>query len=512
MGQPVAVIDIGTSSIRMAIAEIDGEGGVRTLETLTQAVTLGKDAFSKGEIDKATIEECVRVLKSYRVKLTEYQIVDPGQLRVVATSAVREANNRLAFLDRVYIATGIQVEALDEAEVNRITYHGIQPFLASEPELADAQTIVTEVGGGSTELLVVKGGSVDYSHSYRLGSLRLRKTLEAFDAPTVKVRGIMETQIERTVRQIRQHVSPEERVEMIALGGDVRFAAAHVNPDWNPATLGKLPVSDLESFTDEVLQYSVDELVQKFHLSFPDAETVGPALLTYVQLAREFKIQNILVTNTNLRDGLLNEMAAREAWTEDFREQIVRSAIDLGRRFDFDEDHALHVGHLCKFLFRALQSDHQLDERYELMLYTAALLHEIGMFVSQAAYHKHSLYLIRNSELFGLGKTDLLLVALIARYHRRASPASNHDWYSTLARDRRVAVAKLSAILRIAIALDESRSQRIQELHCLHEKGQLVIAIPAVEDLSLEQLALRQSGSLFEEIFGVNVMLRTARK
>src|SRR5262245_39391559 len=109
----VAVIDIGTSPVRMAVAEINTAGQVRQLETLAQAVNLGKDTFIRGAISKATIEECVRVLKSYRHILKEYQIENPAQVRVVATSAVREATNRLAFLDRIYITTRSQLEPLD---------------------------------------------------------------------------------------------------------------------------------------------------------------------------------------------------------------------------------------------------------------------------------------------------------------------------------------------------------------------------------------------------------------
>ena len=188
--RPAAVIDIGTSSIRMAIAEIDSAGGVRTLETLSQAVNLGKDTFTKGIIEKSTIEKCVEILKSYRQRLREYQISREDQIRVVATSAVREALNRLAFIDRVYIATGIQVEPIDEAEVNRITYLGVAPFLNAERSLAEAHTVVVEVGGGSTELLVVRNGDVIFSHTYRLGSLRLRQTLESYGAPAGKLRAI----------------------------------------------------------------------------------------------------------------------------------------------------------------------------------------------------------------------------------------------------------------------------------------------------------------------------------
>src|SRR3954468_3355235 len=138
----VAVIDIGTSSVRMAVAEINSAGQVRQLETLSQAVNLGKDAFIHSAISKNTIEECVRVLKSYRRILKEYQIENPSQVRVIATSAVREATNRLAFVDRIYIATGFQVEPLDEAEVIRVTFLGVQPFLLSESTLAQGRALV----------------------------------------------------------------------------------------------------------------------------------------------------------------------------------------------------------------------------------------------------------------------------------------------------------------------------------------------------------------------------------
>jgi len=219
----VAVIDIGATSIRMAIAEI-GEGGqFRTLETLSQAVSLGKDTFSMGAIDPATTEECVRVLKSYRQLLNEYDITRPEQIHVVATSAVREAINRLSFLKRIYIATGFNVEPFDEAAVNRVTYLGVLPLLASEPRLAEAKTLIVEVGGGSTEVLLIDHGDVAFAHTYRLGALRLRKTLEAFHAPTGKVRAIMESQITRIVDQVRKHVPADHSLIMIALGGDVRL-------------------------------------------------------------------------------------------------------------------------------------------------------------------------------------------------------------------------------------------------------------------------------------------------
>ncbi len=508
--KPVAVIDIGATSIRMAIGEIDQDGTVRTLETLTQAVSLGKDTFSERGIRKSTIEECVRVLKSYRQILAEYQIRHPENTRVVATSAVREARNRLAFIDRVYIATGIEVEPIDEAEVNRVTYLGVQPYL-QDKAFAGGRTIVTEVGGGSTELLLVDHGNVMFADTFRLGSLRLRKSLEGYHAPPDKVRRIMESQIQRMVDEVRERVESDGPINMIGLGGDMRFAAGQLLPDWLADQMTQIPVAALEEFTSHLIGLSDDRIVHRYHLSFPEAETVGPALLTYVRLARAFSLDNILVTDTNLRDGLLQEMAAGQVWTQEFRQQIIRSALNLGVRYNFDEAHAVHVARLVSRLFEQLQREHQLDSRHEVLLHVAALLHEVGAYVSNRAMHKHSMYLIRNSEIFGLGVRNLLLVALVARYHRRASPQPTHEGYATLNREERVAVAKMAALLRVAAALDESRSQRIHDFSCSVEDSRLVISIPRAEDLSLEQLALRQNGSLFEEIFGMRVLLRISR-
>ena len=506
----VAVVDIGATSIRMAVAEIDHFSRVRLIDQLSQPVSLGKDAFTTRRLRRSTIEESVRVLKSFQSVLRQYEITRPDQLRVVATSAVREATNRLAFLDRIYIATGMEVEPIEEAEVNRITYMGVQRHLEQNESLATAKAIVVEVGGGSTELLVVRGGNVLFSHAYRLGSMRLAETLVSLGAPLSKRRGLMETEIRQTVDSIQENVRVDTRLELIALGGDVRLAARWLTENFSG--VAAVDVGELEKLADEVLLASEEELVQKYEISFNEAETLGPALLTYVLLARSFKLSRVWVSDTNLRDGLLHDMSIRDAWSTEFRNQIIRSTIALGRKFDYDEPHARHVAMLARKLFLQLAEEHRLDSRLEVVLSVAALLHEVGLYLNVRSHHKHAMYLIRNSELFGLGRQEMLLVSLVVRYHRRASPLATHEGYSTLDRNSRIAVSKLAAILRVAIALDASRANRIKEVRCLKQRDSLVIQLPGVTDASLEELALRQTVGLFEEVFGLSVRLRPVAK
>jgi len=508
--KPVAVIDIGTTAIRMTIAQV-GPVGVKVLDFLQQAVSLGKDTFTRGSIDKASIEEAVKVLKVFRRTLGEYQITHPGQIRAVATTAVREALNRDTFLDRIFMATGIQVEVLDEADVTRLSYLSIQPFIDADPTLSKSKVFVAEVGGGSTELLVLHRGTVLLSHTYHLGALRMRQTLESFRAAVAHQRDLMDNTVQRSVEQIQQSIPAGGTVNLIALGGDARFAANVLRPDRNPEAPAALPVKKLSKLTDELLALSVDDIARKYHLSFSEAETVGPALLVYMRLARAYNLKHIVVSHITMRHGLLMEMAGGGTWTDDFKQKILGSAVEVGRKFHFDEAHAMHVTELARSLFHALEGEHMLGPRHELLMTVAAILHDIGLFISSSNHHKHSMYLIQNSELFGFSAGDVFLVSQIARFHRRASPKPSHLDYMALPREDRLAISQMAAILRVADALDLSHSQRVRDITGHREEDRFVIGIPDMEDFSLEQMALKQKGPMFEDVYGMSVLLRKRR-
>lgn len=505
----VAVIDVGTTSVRMAIAEIT-KGTVRILESLSQAVTLGKDTFTTGEIARTTIEECVATLKAYRRKLNEYDITRPEDIRVVATSAVREAINRITFADRIFVATGLSVETLDAAEIHRVTYRGVQPMLTDQADLFQSLSFVTEVGGGNTELLLLKAGDVTYSRAFRLGSLRLLESLSRYHFPLAKRQKIMTTEIRSQLEPLTELINPGETVNMVAMGGDIRFAIDIIlkKPVGNDE-LVELTVDQLADFTNRILAMKEETLVSKYHLSFPEAETVGPALLINLIMAQLLGVPRILVSDVNLRDGLLHEMAEGKDWSQEFTAQIIRSAWELARKYAVDEDHALSVAQLSRQLFHQLKSEHELNARYETLLYVSALLHETGAFINTSSVHKHSMYLIQHANLFGLTTEDSLLVALVARYHRRALPKPSHQPYASMDRYSRVAVSKLAAILRVAIALDASRTQRIQSIECTRSRDRIVITVPNVDDLSVEQITMRRNRQFFESIFGLDVLLRT---
>ncbi|NLE00698.1 MAG: Ppx/GppA family phosphatase [Fibrobacter sp.] len=504
----LAVIDIGSSAIRMNIAQVNSAGEINTLETLQREISLGKDAFSKGMIKKSSTEACVKVLKIFRRKLQEYQITSDQQIRIIATTAVREASNRDSFVDRIFIATGFNIQVIDEVDVARLTYRSVEYYLSSHKIQQNQKFLVTEMSGGTTEILLMKNQDILLSQSYRLGALRLREMLGEFRAPLPRQRELIENDTDRTIDQILGDVKNNPPHTLIAIGGDIRFAASQIQPEWNYSDPIKITLSALSKLTEQIINMSVDEIVHKFHLSYSDAETVGPALLFYFKLGHALKVNHVLVTDISMRSGVLMELAFGGTWTKKFADQIINSALELGRKFNFDEAHARHVEFLSITLFNSLKEEHNLPPSYELHLRIAALLHDIGTFINIRSHHKHSMYIIQNSELFGLSKRDLHLIALIARYHRRSGPKPEHVEFSTLDRDSRLAVLKMASILRVADALDRSNSRRIQQLICTRDDDEFTITIPGVDDITLEQLGIQSKGALFENVYGMRIILR----
>ncbi len=510
---PLAVIELGTSAIRMAVGESDGSSNVRVLEQLVRGVSLGKDTFTQGEIQRKTLQEVIRVLKSYRRKLKEYQCSNPKHIRIVATSAVREATNRMEVLDRIYTATGLTVELIDDAEIARVTYLGVRPLLQNEPTLKEAMTVVAEVGGGNTEVLVLKGKDIIHSQPYRLGSLRLQQMIMQSQTTRNHTGSMLIGQINRTLEPLLDIVPRGRDMEYVALGGDMRFAAKVLGIELQKSGLSRIEVVDLEKLTTRLLSLTVDRIIRKYHIELSQAETLVPALLSNLRLAQMLGCSQVLITGLNLRDALLQGMLRTNDWSSDFCEQIVNSAVELARKFHVDLHHARHVADLARTLYRALQSEHRMDARCETLLYVASLLHEIGLFVGLSGYHKHSQYLITHSELFGLNEQDQHLVAMIARYHRRAAPKPTHEIFARLDRDNRVIVSRLAGILRVAVALDHTGSQRVRDIVCTIERHRLVVNVTnSAGDLSLERLELRQKASLLEDTFGLSVLLREASK
>jgi exopolyphosphatase/guanosine-5'-triphosphate,3'-diphosphate pyrophosphatase len=506
----VAGVDIGSNAIRMVVAEVATDGSIAVLEQLQQGIRLGQDAFRRGQLSGPTMRAAVTILREYRRLLDTYR---PRHLRAVATSAVREATNSDMFLDRVLMATGLDVEVIDTAEESRLTVAGVRRHLPPDMRSKRGLLLVVHVGGGSTLLTVLSQGEIVESQSLPLGSIRLREGLLMGGEPPHQAMEILGKHIAKVLSSTQSGL-PLDRIEtFVAIGGDARFVAQQIGKPAGAAGPHVVALAPFNKLVRQCTQYTTEKLASKFSLSFPDAETLNPALLVYQALLDTTRAAELFVAPVSMRDGLLLDLASRVTGREDeaLTKGIIRSALAVARKYRVDRRHAQSVADLAVRLFDAMQTEHGLTSRHRLLLRVAGLLHEVGGFVSNRSHHKHSFYLIANAEVFGLSREEHTIVGHVARYHRRAVPQASHPEYMALPRNRRILVNKLAALLRVADALDRAHTEQIRDFRCERHGDDLVIVVPGSADLTLERTALAQKGDLFSDVFGMQIRLEEDR-
>jgi len=255
-----------------------------------------------------------------------------------------------------------------------------------------------------------------------------------------------------------------------------------------------------------------EQLIERHRLPLVRVETLAPALLVYRELLHETQATQVIVPRATLRDGLLLDMVRTEQGhgIEDFSRQVLASAAALGEKYRYDASHAANVAHLSTVLFDQLHAEHGLGGRHRLLLEVAALLHDIGAFVSLRGHHKHAQYVLSAAEIFGLSREDMAVISNVARYHRRAAPNKSHQPYMALDSEARIVVSKLAAILRVSNALDADHLQKIRDVRLLSEGDHWVLEVDGAGDMTIERLAALARADLLTEVFGRKVTFREA--
>lgn len=502
----IGAIDIGSNMIRMDIAQILPDGTIDTIEHLQRAVHLGQDTFVKGRLGRKTIRAAILILRDYKAKLDEYGAVT---CRTVATSSIREALNAETFIDRVLISTGLEVQVIDSAEESRLTVSAVQNEVERDEQLLSEYTLITEVGGGSTVLTVMHENEIIASQSLGIGSIRLKEVLIDGHESHTQATEMIRNEINNVLSAIEKLIPFKKIVNFIAVGGDARFLAGQTKSNSSKFGLPSILRSQLDRFVKENITFTPDQLANRYNLSFADAESLNPAVMILQALVHATRAKEILVSKVSMRQGLMQSMSLELRGEEDkmLIQAATRSAMVVAEKYQLDTDHATKLAELSLELFDILKSEHGLSSRERLLLQVAALLHETGTFISGRAYHKHSYYIISNTEIFGLSQKDVSTIAHIARYHRRARPKITHEDYMNLSQSRRIVVNKLASVLRMATAFELKRNEFIADFRAHVQEDDLLITLPAQADSMLVQRQLRVKSDMFRDVYGLNVVV-----
>lgn len=503
----VAVLAIGSTSIRLVIAQIAQKGQWQVLDKAGKPVTLGRDVFTSGHVSRESLLECLLVLQYFKELLAGWGILDTD-VYVLATSALRAARNRDVFVDRVRLATGFRISIVEGIEENRLIYLAVRFALKQDlPQFWQDNTMIIDIGGGATEIMLLEKGKMAAAHSLHLGTLLMEQQSRLAAGPAWAQRYLRES-IRHTAEFLSAEMNLAHIQSFVGVGSDTRIAATLIGTELNEHCR-IIPRDAFIAFVQQVQQYTIEACVQKLHIPYTEAEGFVPGLMAYKQFLEQTLASKVVVPDVSIREGLLVDLSlgVEPELQEEFFSQIIASAANLGRKYHYDQAHNRHVANLCLFLFDALSNEHGMNQRERMMLEVAALLHDIGMFIRGESHHRHGQYIVVNSEIFGLGRDELEIIANVIRYHRGDPPSQEDIDYIALQREDRNLVLKMASILRVADALDRGHTQQISLLLVEQKSETLVLHTGGNRDLSLELIGLEEKADLFQDVFGYKVLL-----
>jgi exopolyphosphatase/guanosine-5'-triphosphate,3'-diphosphate pyrophosphatase len=498
----ITALHIGASSVSMLVAERGAGGTVKQLDFLEQPVPLARDIFRNGIVSSGTIERIVSIIKGYQKSLAELGL-DPRVItRAVTSNILSEATNHESLIIRIRIACGLKVSTLDDGEMTRLIYLKTRRRLLCLPALRENTTLVVHVGPGNTRALLFQKGYITRYTSYRMGTHRTREAVDGSHAEGPAMLRVIREHAFGNLAQIRFDYSDVAVNAVVVIGYEIQAVARSLSKPNQPCL-----VKTLRQFTADAATLSDVELMKRFQLDYQTAEALITSLEINLAVAETLEIDAVHIPSSEYEQGLLHDLLVSQDVTGAFADEVLRSARILAERYQSDPAHGEHVGNLCRRFFESLADLHQLGPHDALLLQVAAILHEVGTYVSPRAHHKHSEYLILNSEVFGLDRLDVTIVGLVARYHRHSVPRLDHPSYAALEADDRIRVCKLAALLRVADALERTHAQRVDAMEIHRTADKLRIRLPGLADAAVERLAMASKADLFEQVFGLNVII-----
>jgi len=504
----VSVLEIGSTGIRMIVAQIRGGGQWKIMDSAGRPVALGRDVFSSGELSRESLLECISILQNFRELLAGWGIV-PADVHGIATSALRVARNRDIFIDRIRQETGFTLSVVDGLEENRLMYLGVRFALKQDlPLFWRTNSMILEMGGGSTEVMLLRQGQMAAAHSIKLGTILIDKRMRLRAGPGLLNERYLRDAVRNTMGLLNAEMDMANVRTLVMAGADSRLAAAQVGSELNEHC-HYISREDFIAFADRLRHFSIDDCIRKLGISYSDAEGFIPGLLVLKLFLEQTGAAQVVVPLVSIREGYLIDLAlgVDPVLQEEFHSQIIASAVSLGRKYNHDEAHSQHVAGLCMTLFDALGKEHGMNRRHRMMLEAAAVLHDIGTIIKTSGHHKHGHYIVSNSEIFGLSREELNIIANVIRYHRGEPPSEFDIEYISLQREERILVLKMASILRVADALDRGHSQKIKNLNVERRPSTVVLHTEGVYDISLELISIEEKADLFQDVFGYKVVL-----
>ena len=515
----IAAIDIGTNSFHLLVAAVDPKlRTFRIIQAEKATTRLGERDPETGELTEAAMQRGLETLRQFRDLAASHRV---EQIVTAATSAVREAPNGRDFLQTIHDDLGMEVDLVSGPEEARLIYLGV---LSGMP-FGDRPHLLLDIGGGSTELILADGRDARALTSTRVGAVRLQRDFVRDDPMPPQRRSFLQAfiqgSLEPAVDKVRRRIKPGETPVLVATSGTAMAigSLAASEEERPPRKLHGYSVTrqSLNQVVDRLITMTPAQRRELAPINDRRAEIIVPGALILQTTMKMLGLEEFVLSEWALREGLIVDWMLRQGLLEDrfsFQSSIrQRTVLHQVQRFAVNQIRAEWVASHALSLYdatRGVMHDDSGEGRE--LLWAAAMLHTCGQHINISAYHKHTWYLIRHGELLGYSEAEHLMVAAIARYHRRSLPKKRHEsWQLVATRDNRRCVHQMALLLRLAAALDRRPEPVISALRIHAVKGSLDLEIVPErvnQNVSLEQWSLEGCAEVVKEAVGVNLRVR----
>jgi exopolyphosphatase/guanosine-5'-triphosphate,3'-diphosphate pyrophosphatase len=503
----LAAIDIGTNSFHLIIVSVKENGDFEIIDREKEVIRLGEGSGGDIKLIKEDAQlRAIQTLKRFKGIADSHQAV----IKAVATSAVRESQNKIEFIKRVFELTGIEIETISGNEEARLIYLGV---LRAVP-VFDKKVLVIDIGGGSTELLVGEKGNTLYSTSLKLGAVRLtQRFFPNYEIDTDSInacRKLVELEL----------INVAESIKIIGFDSSVGSSGTIMSTGLmiEASQKGKLLEGtilnnyefnrkDFAAIRDEILERKTPARRKKISgLDVKRADIIPAGIIILDEIINLFDLKRMTISGYALREGIVIDILDK---TIDDRPKLKlndirkNSVMNLAKSCRYNLDHCMHVASLALSLFDQLQEIHNLDNFCREYLEYAAILHDIGYHISASNHHYHSFYIIKNSELLGFNENEINIIAHTARYHRKSHPKESHEDFITLPEKTQTIIKKLASILRVADALDRIHKKVVNSVDVSVSNDEVLLKLEneTKANLDIELWNLDRRKILFEEVF-----------
>ncbi|MTJ29447.1 Ppx/GppA phosphatase family protein [Aphanizomenon sp. UHCC 0183] len=515
--QMIAAIDIGTNSLHMVVVKIEA-----TLPSFTiiarekETVRLGDRNLITGDLKPEVMSKAIACLGRFK---TLAESLGTSSIVAVATSAVRESPNGKEFLHQVEIEVGLIVDLISGPEEARRIYLGV----LSGMEFNNKPHIIIDIGGGSTELILGDSEEPRSLTSTKIGAVRLTGELIASDPISETefkyLQAYARGMLERSVEEVQGKLKIGDSPQLIGTSGTIEtIATIHVREKLGliPTTLNgyQFSLQDLRTWVNRLRKMTNVERAAIAGMPEKRSEVILSGAVILQEAMTLLGVESLTVCERSLREGVIVDWMLTHGFIDNrlrFQSSIrERSVLKTAKKYQTNLEHSARVTAFALDIFDQTKGQlHYWNADQRQLLWAAAILHNCGHYVSHSSHHKHSYYLIRNSELLGYNETEIELIANIARYHRKSPPKKKHDSYRNLLhKEHRTMVNQLSAILRLAVALDRRQIGAISHVQCDYipnfKEFKMSIFPSTIDDeCALEMWSLDYKKGVFEEEFGL---------